>query len=101
MTMQNNNAILQTVETWVSRIAFVILGLLYTDMKDDISRQDQRLFAMQAERFTPGDAQAMENRLSKMVEASIADNRNNLATLRSDINGKFDNILLVLSKDKK
>lgn len=83
---------------WVLSALSGLLFLLWSELKSDVKELEKQQIQIMAERFTPEDAEAMENRLSKAVEASIVENRNGLASLRSEMNDKLDTIIHFIRK---
>lgn len=92
------NELMKTVLMWVLSALSGLLFLLWSELKSDVKELEKQQIQIMAERFTPEDAEAMENRLSKAVEASIVENRNGLASLRSEMNDKLDTIIHFIRK---
>ena len=96
--MTVNNDTIKTITMWGLSAISALLLMMWTELKSDVKELQSHQLKMMSERFTPEDAVSMENRLGKMVEASIAENRNSLATLRSEMNGKLDIIIHTIRK---
>lgn len=74
----------------VEKVAIAALGLIISWQQSEISKLDQRMYIMQGTAFTEEKGRALEDRLTRRLEAMSA-----------DTNSKLDTIVLLVRSKKE
>lgn len=97
MAMENESSRLSGI---IERIAIGAIAFVMVSLWNDQTRLEERVDRLQTNSFTVESAKALEDRLTKNIDAIRSDVKNETNSLRNEMNSKLD-LLIKIQTEKK